>query len=540
MQKDLVEQKKKLDETKAQAAEAVKQHDDLMATLKENQDAAELADVKIVNLKGQIDKQKSFNDDLQAKIDALEAKQAGNDGKAAGGDTPKTEADMKAEQEQKEFDDKKTAFEQELKGRGFGETNNGNYGFMADNLIINAGMSRSSDGPCIISIGSQGVGETGITEKTFTSKTLSGLDKQISNALALIDKRMTVLHEAEGKKQFIAVADSDEVVTMTKEDYESALKKFKMDLVGGPVETNWAWALRNRLEKAGITDPQILMQKFLELQDKAIDDDAKTRIRIGLAYSIEKIPGYESIAALTEIKDKLTNFYDSVEGSIKDIAANGLDKSDNATQIALKEIDNLPDGWKKDQALDNVIAYGGGGETKVSVRIIGGQGEETYTVALWDGNQPIASNTAKTIDEANGYAVEMMKNADALKTAYLEEVKKENQFPNPGELGQQAFKDGADRIPPSGMTIDDMKAWLDGWDKENLATPLPSESVEPAAVSVLNDILAGKYDGDSTKMGDALDNAAADLERDGKSQEYDELLNKAADYLTESLKKEAA
>jgi hypothetical protein len=63
---------------------------------------------------------------------------------------------------------------------------------------------------------------------------------------------------------------------------------------------------------------------------------------------------------------------------------------------------------------------------------------------------------------------------------------------------------------------------------------------EPVAVTVLNDILAGKYDGDSTKLGEALDQAASDLEKDGKAEQYDALLNQAADYLTEILKKEAA
>jgi hypothetical protein len=68
----------------------------------------------------------------------------------------------------------------------------------------------------------------------------------------------------------------------------------------------------------------------------------------------------------------------------------------------------------------------------------------------------------------------------------------------------------------------------------------PTDTTESPAVSVLNDILAGKYDGDSGKLGDALDKAAADLEAEGKAQEFDSLLNSAADHLTELLKKEAA
>ncbi len=91
------------------------------------------------------------------------------------------------------------------------------------------------------------------------------------------------------------------------------------------------------------------------------------------------------------------------------------------------------------------------------------------------------------------------------------------------------------------------------WDKyvadlqasNKVAAPEPqskssTETDGPAAISVLNDILAGKYDDDSTRLGEALDQAASELERDGKAEAYDALLNQCADYLTSILKKEAA
>jgi hypothetical protein len=76
------------------------------------------------------------------------------------------------------------------------------------------------------------------------------------------------------------------------------------------------------------------------------------------------------------------------------------------------------------------------------------------------------------------------------------------------------------------------------------AAPQPEpeiqEPTEPLAIATLNDILAGKYDADTIKVGDMLDQAAEDLEGAGLFDQYEALLNQAADYLTDLLRKKAA
>ncbi len=70
------------------------------------------------------------------------------------------------------------------------------------------------------------------------------------------------------------------------------------------------------------------------------------------------------------------------------------------------------------------------------------------------------------------------------------------------------------------------------------------ETTEPAAeteaISILNDLLAGKHDSDSDLFGNMLDDAAAKLEAIGLMEKHDLLLNQVADYLTGLLEKEAA
>ena len=444
MQKDLVAQKKKLEELKAQAEEAVKQHDELMGRLKDSQDNIEATDAKIVNLKDRIAKQKSFNDDLQGKIDALQAKQAGNDGKAAGGSTPKTEEEMKAEQEWAAYEEKRAALGSELTGRGFvdngmgGVWNKEGFGYV---------QASGVEGYTI----TVGLAEDG-SKKDFSSATLAGLDTQIKKALAWIDKKIASMKKGE----------------------------------------------------AANPDP-------------------------------------------------------------------------NAGGNTLKEIAAIPEGWSKGSAFDNRLEYGNGKyQTSVLSR---SEGDNAFRVSLSEGNQVISWKDAKTIDEANGYAVDMMQNAEALKAAYLEEIKKTEPVVAPtgptALIGPTMEPGDEQRILTELSSLsreeltrrhDEVQAYMKGPDYEgqdpdykkslqntefllftaksnapdDQQQPADPAEGEPAYVGRLKDILAGSYDNDSTKLGVVLDLAAAEIEAEGKAAEYDALLNQAADHLTEVLKKEAA
>jgi len=67
----------------------------------------------------------------------------------------------------------------------------------------------------------------------------------------------------------------------------------------------------------------------------------------------------------------------------------------------------------------------------------------------------------------------------------------------------------------------------------------PDRAEENAAVTILNDIIAGKYGMDRKKIDALLDEAAATLERLGMMELYDDRLNQAADELTRVLKEAA-
>lgn len=423
MQKDLVEQKKNLENLKSSVDEAAKNHDELMAKLKEKQDSVEMMDAKIANLRDRIAKQQAFNEDLQNKIDALKAKQAANDGNGAqgGGALPptvtrlndgrtvlaktyngsltavtysnKTQAYSAAEKLKTQgfnayvtghqpfyvtisaestddavFEEKKAAFEQELAGRGFETDATGSAGTRYSFTYSSEGFVIKSD------IGNKNGFHVGVffndgnkEEKTFRSATLSGLGAQTQKALAWIDKKLA------GTKK-------------------------------------------------------------------------------------------EEKAAVPELN-------------------------------TLKEISDLPEGWSKGAAFDNRLNYGNG-KYQISVMSLA-EGDNAFRASLYEGKQVIFWKNAKMIDDANGFAVDMMRNAEALKAEYLSDI---------------------ERSEPVAPSLD---------------------PTEPAAVSILNDIVDGKYGKDTKAIDRALDEAAEELEAKGLMEQYDNLLNAAADALTVILKEKA-
>lgn len=80
------------------------------------------------------------------------------------------------------------------------------------------------------------------------------------------------------------------------------------------------------------------------------------------------------------------------------------------------------------------------------------------------------------------------------------------------------------------------KEWRDSQGK-----PAGAENqTEPAFVSDLRDIIAGKYDADTEKVLSLLEAAIAAAEKDGTLEKYDAMLNEASNHLTDLLAKEAA
>lgn len=458
-QKELVEQRKNLEELKSRAEEAAKHHDELMATLKEGQDAEEMMNVKVANLRERIEKQKAFNDDLQGKIDALIAKQAGNDGKAAGGDTPKTEADVKAEQEKTELEAKKAAFEQELTGRGF-EAKRSAFIFgneAAEHVFVSAITYEDRAYKIGVRYYDNSLAEKKPAEKVFSSATIAGLDKQTTKVLDWIDKKLKVMKSA-----------IDPAV--------SAL------------------------------DATVGFAEFLTRQDKGHNE----------GYSPKKsVLNIDGVAKSEGLDAKWTDGED--EGMP---IAVGTFTMAGGNQVGGAQIS--PDG--KAIFLLNGERYRGDyyfatadDETQeVVMKEIAGIIRE----AKEKGERETQVDETNRLIEVGKTAVPGIRLQDAEEAGKLWEMKER------GEFSQEDW--------------DKYTADLAASNKIASTESKPGPTEPSAAVGMLNDILAGKYDYDSTKLGEVLDQAAAELEREGKAEEYDSLLNQAADYLTELLKKEAA
>lgn len=189
MQKDIKEQREALETLTGAVEDAKKTNMDLIDTAKTNQEAAESLDRQIANLKDRIGKAKDINEKLQAQIEAVKAQQAANEGLAVGGVTPLTDEEMKRAQELDAYEEQRAAFGSELTGRGFVENSGQDMFWNREDF-----GSVRVDGYAIT------VEHIDEDRKTFSSATLAGLDRQISNALAWIDKKIASMKKGEASR----------------------------------------------------------------------------------------------------------------------------------------------------------------------------------------------------------------------------------------------------------------------------------------------------------------------------------------------------
>ena len=190
-QKAIVEQKQQLGDLKTKYETLTATHDDLMNSLQSEDDLSASMDLQEKNIKDRILTQQEFNESLRAKIDALKAKQAGNAGIPDGGTTPKTDAEMKAEQEKTEFESKKASFMEELKGRGYAlRTDDAPAGDYSVNGSIRISAQMVTDGNAysidVLYISDDGKEE----DKSFAAKTIKGCDAAVNKALSWIDAKL--------------------------------------------------------------------------------------------------------------------------------------------------------------------------------------------------------------------------------------------------------------------------------------------------------------------------------------------------------------
>ncbi len=687
MQKDLIEQKKKLEELKAQTEAAVKQHDDLMGKLKDGQNASEAADAKIANLKDRIDKQKAFNDELQGKIDSLKAKQAGNDGKAAGGDTPKDEAAMKAEQDVAAFDGAKEQFAAELMAMGFSQREEGSFRLdVIDTKIRNGKPMRTSiDTNYFVAEGKITVNAA---KQQFSAlqKNTAGAFKKALKVLA--DEKSKVRTVADWSAQYGGVAAKFEVggqwavaKNAEKPDegayLEPAVVTRLADGVAGSFLPGVAFAIGDHTvvdfdyeeitkylasgaikpwgDQAGTADQALssldATPGFAEFVTKQDENDPARPTR-------ETVLNIDAVAKEEGLSAQWTALTGEVIGTLRASGSSEVGTAnvrgpsaiirqeapaENKFKIdtffrnnvtggeeqasAIRELAQIIKAAKEnsDTALSSLNATAGfaefvakqdeghneGYSPKGSVLNIDAAVKSEGLEAKWtegdDDGMPIAVGTftvpggnqvggaqispdGKSVFLLNGeryrgdyyYATADGETQGAAIKELAVIIKTANQAaPAQEKVGPQVLI-GPTMPPEDERRIlaelsslsreeltqkhDEVQAYMQSPDYEaqdpdykkslqntefllftaksnapdDQQEPATPDEGDPASVGMLNDILAGNYDNDSTKLGEVLDYAASDLEANGKAAEYDALLNQAADHLTEVLKKEAA
>ena len=149
-----------------------------------------------------------------------------------------------------------------------------------------------------------------------------------------------------------------------------------------------------------------------------------------------------------------------------------------------------------------------------------------------------AAPKAQGIADKRGGVTYSKKYEDAIRKAVGEQnnrdKNKRDGAPARETLGRQAFEAGDSRVPPSEMSAEDKALWLKGWDRANLAAPVPEETADtPSAEPVKKDV-EGTYivsdsisdDGPETvRVINHRSGAVAIVRDDGQVIEIDKMLD---------------
>lgn len=268
---DLVAAKKLKEELNAQVSTLQDGNGQLQQDLAAKIYDSEQNGAKINATQRQLEQQIAYNEELRAKLEGLKATGAGNDGKAGGEDT--TGGVSKEDQDSAEFEAKKAAFEGELTGRGF---EGGSYG-----KELSAVLSKDNVGQFSVFVMTPPDGR-----KIFSSKTLTGLDKQIADALKWIDKKIGEIKKPAGVKIDPTTPEGYAAITGNKvmeERYQDGLDSL---FVGRTVD------VRNALRGLGWVQ----------------NGEAFFKDNIGVTFDFKKVGAGGNVVGVTaSIFDKETN-----------------------------------------------------------------------------------------------------------------------------------------------------------------------------------------------------------------------------------------
>jgi hypothetical protein len=219
--------------------------------------------------------------------------------------------------------------------------------------------------------------------------------------------------------------------------------------------------------------------------------------------------------------------------------------------------EDLPEGWAQEGSAENAMTYTGPDGIDVRVSDMGEDGKLRVTQSNAEKSVMQWEDLAEPA-EANAKAIEFMR-APIYSISEPEPEPEAAPNPNAGLNGYIAFYKGK-QTEVWAKTSYEAQQKAAAFFKAKKAydvtvqlaekaepeppqpepTPEPEPASEPEAVNILNQIIAGEFDSDSAHIDALLDQAAGQLEAAGQMDQYDDLLNQAADHYTAVLKKEAA
>lgn len=311
---------------------------DLAAKVYEDEQTA----AKIAATQKQLDAQVNYNDELRAKLDALKATGAGNAGKDHGEDT--TGGVSKAEQEAAEFEAKKAAFEDELKGRGFEAGADSVFTFSLGEETLKAQITAYTNiGYGVI------VGTETEAPKATTVKTVSGLDAQITKALAWIDKKLAGMKKSEDDQaKAIAAREAEQNARNAEVQEELRITGIGKTAVPGvrPADAREAGIMYELFQKGEITQDQWnAYVEDLYVSNKAPRPEPKTTNPDAAGDTTDKVSA--SLATLDDILNGKYQTSNEIMPLLEQVA-------EVFERLALAE--DSPEMKKLDQAADYMTA----------------------------------------------------------------------------------------------------------------------------------------------------------------------------------------
>ncbi|MBQ7609093.1 MAG: hypothetical protein IJU76_14180 [Desulfovibrionaceae bacterium] len=529
MQKDAQEKRKQLEDVRENLKEAETKQTDLMDNIVVAQQDLETIDAKLSNTLALLEKQKAINAELEAKLDALRKAEAdrvvppatntdqGN-GSSAGTNTENPDGAFGAEGSTLRF---------YMKGRG-GFT----YEYRATNVINNTPQERfhveRQDGNYVQIL----VGKDWRTfnEKWLFSGSLFNTAEEAKNAAIAFEKASidAVETDKDGNELNTATetGQSSGSTTATNNGDPNKEAENISNATNGVVSSEEVLAQKNTI--SGWVDG---------IDFDSLKKDKPSREEIFKKFSTTPKP----IATLP--LGYLNNFAGKTddpriycsEAYFVDHAVNHHAELDVEEYKRIQDVIAHPDSVKRD--------------TRTGVRSSKTRDALVF-IKQYDSNRVVAISLEKDSSTENKIVFHKTMFETSKKNPYtsLPDVRivsvdgapSEEGVPTIGVNGNNPVPGGSRLSARDGNTLPETGTGVNTPDTQNPNSDGDSGSSEtPSFVNTLNDILAGKYDQNSSLAMDALEAALNEAAAAGKEGEYADLIDQASNHITDLLTKEA-